>query len=205
MKRSLLSLILCWIVRGVHGTGSGNVLEPFDTVDIAEEMLIGGTQLPESLQGLYWMDGNPAREVAVSFGGSLWDADARTIVVSPADEGVWAYNDDIRGRLQYSILVDSVYAKASFQFNEDITEAEASVNLRVLGINIPLPRWFASYRMFLAEDGLWVRESAIIFFIRLTDGYNLRRIVTADGEPTDFFDDFVASNPATLLVPRRPR
>jgi len=168
-------------------------------------LVIGGTQLPEPLQGLWWMQFNRAPEIAVSFGGSLWDADARTIVVSPADEGVWAYKNNNGGRLLFGLLVDSVFAQASFQFNEEITEADASVNLRVLGFNIPLPRWFTSYHMFLAEDGLWVRDSTIVFFIRLTDGYNLRRIVTADGEPTDIFPDFLASNPATLLVPRRPR
>ena len=204
MKPSLLiSLILCWIVHGVSGIIS-NELETIDTVNVAEEMVIGtgDTGLPESLQGLFWMEGNPAPEVVTSLGGSVWDADSRTIVLNPSvDEGVWAYNDSLLGNLLYGFTTP---ASSVMKFNEDITYADISVNLRVLGITIPLPQWLASSTMFLVEDGLWERGSAIAFFVPTPGGYNFRRIVTADGEPTDSFADFVASNPETLLVYRRP-
>ena len=159
MKRSLSSLILCWIVHGVYGTI--NVLETFDTVNIAEEMLIGtgDTGLPEPLQGLWWMDGNPAPEVVVSLGGSIWDADSRTIAVSPTDEGVWAYNDDLLGNLLYGLIQVPSQSGNVFQFNEDLTYADILLTVRVLGLTIPLPRWFLSLSMFSVEDGLWERGS----------------------------------------------
>jgi len=209
MKRSLSSLIQCWIAHGVYGTI--NVLETIETVNIAEEMLIGTneTGLPEPLQGLWWMEGNRAPEVVTSLGGSIWDADSRTIVVNPTfDEGVWAYNDDLLGKLLYGLIQVPTLASNVLQFNEDLTYADILLTVRVLGCTVRLPRWFLSFSMFFVEDGLWDRGSYTFLGVLVTDsqryGYNLRRIVTADGEPTDSFSDFVANTPDTLRVPRRP-
>ena len=181
--RSLSCLILCWFVHGVSGVMCE--LVSFDTVNIAEEMRIGTgeTGLPESLQGLWWMDGVPYPEVVLSFGGSIWDADSRTLIGNPLEEGVMAFNDDLLGSLYYG-LYGATQASMVVQFNEDITSADISLNVRVLGMTIPLPQWFMSFTMFLVEDGLWDRDTSVIFFVPV-GSYKFRRIVTADGEPTD--------------------
>ena len=208
MKRSLLSLILsCIVLHGVSGIN--NVLVSIDTVNIAEEMVIGTgeTGLPENLQGLWWMEDNEAPEVVASLGGPIWDADTRTLVLDPASEheGVWAYLDSIGGYILYGTL--HVPHQFVYRFNEDITYAEITVNMKVLWSTIELPRWMISFTMYWVEDNdLWDRDSGILlsFPISGTKSYFLRRIVTADGEPTDSFDDFLANTPETLLVARRP-
>jgi len=209
MKRSQLSLILCWIVHGVSGTCNELELETIDTVNVAEEMVIGtgDTGLPVNLQGLFWMEGNGAPEVVASYGGLVWEADSRTLVVNPSvDEGVWAYNDSLLGRLMHGFVNAPTQTGYVSKFNEDITYADLSSDVSVLGMTISLPRWLISSSMVLVEDGLWKRNPATVFFVPLAgdSGYNMRRIVTADGEPTNSFADFVASNPDTLLVYRCP-
>ncbi len=47
-----------------------------DLFNIEKHMKVGGDNLPKSLRGIWWMDGNPVPEVVLSFADATWDAEA---------------------------------------------------------------------------------------------------------------------------------
>ena len=49
------------------------------------------TGLPESLQGIFWMDGNPLPDKVVSFAASTWDAENRRTSIKVYGEGIWSW------------------------------------------------------------------------------------------------------------------
>ncbi len=46
---------------------------------------------PEQLQGVWWMNGNPAAETLVAFGKTGWDNEKKEITVYPQVPGTWAW------------------------------------------------------------------------------------------------------------------
>jgi len=96
-------------------------------------------------------------ETTTTYGGSSWDADSRTLLGNPLEEGVMAFNDDLLGSLYYG-LYGATQASMVVQFNEDAWKDYPS---------IPLPQWFMSSTMIFVEDGLWDRDTSVIYFLFL--------------------------------------
>jgi hypothetical protein len=62
------------------GVSAGFELIEIRSEQVDQEMIIAGESsgIPEVLQGLWWMDGNPLPDEVISLGGSTWDPETRS-------------------------------------------------------------------------------------------------------------------------------
>ena len=160
------------------------------------------TGLPASLQGLFWMDGNPLPDKLVSFGASSWDAATRTTRIKVYDEGIWSWHGDLAGRALYG-FVRAVELTYELQFNEALDFAEITPILHVSGKTVRVPSSIVRFTARLTGEGVLLRESYL--FGRLFNTYHFRRVVTADGQRLPAFDDYVAVAPPTSVIAERIR
>ncbi|WP_437321563.1 hypothetical protein [Sorangium sp. So ce385] len=175
---------------------------PSDRVD--REMLVAGPSsgIPEALQGLFWMDGNPLPDEVVSLGGSVWDAETSTTRIHVYGERVWSWHADLRGRGLYA-LVRAARLVYELRLDAERTFGEIVPFVSLAGRRVRVPEQLARLTMRRVSDGHWLRESW--FFGVFHHVYDLRRIVCGDGSRTDAFAAYASSAPArSALAARRP-
>ncbi len=158
------------------------------------------TGLPASLQGLFWMDGNPLPDKLVSFGSSTWDAASRTTRIKVYDEGIWSWHGDAQGRALYAFVraVELIY---ELKFDEALTLAEITPILRIAGKTVRVPSAIVRFTARVVGDGVFLRESYLLG--KLINTYTFRRVVTADGQRLPAFADYVAASPVTSVIAER--
>lgn len=170
---------------------------PSDRVD--EEMRIAGASsgIPDTLQGLWWMDGNPLPDEVISFGASTWSAAEQATRIRVYGQRIWSWHGNILGRLLYHMARMSrlVY---ELHFDPDLTLGTITPNISVLGARFRVPESLLRLTLRRKGDGLWLRESR--FFGVFHHVYHLRRIVGGDGARLDTFAAYVESAPARSFL-----
>lgn len=168
-----------------------------DTIN--REMRIAGPMsgIPEVLQGLWWMDGNPLPDEVISLGRSIWNQDTRSTGIEVYGERIWSWHASIWGRSAYALAYRSrlVYELA---FDEKLCVGTITPVMRVLGRRVRVPESLVRLTMHLEYDGVWRRESRL--FGLFHHAYRLRRIVRGDGAREEAFADYVRSAPARSLL-----
>lgn len=161
---------------------------------------VEGSGVPEAIQGLWWMRGNPVADEVMSFGGSVWDAENRRTYVCVYGAGIWSWHDNLLGRQGYGFASDRRLTY-EVQFNDDLTSAEIVPIITVLGRQVRVPNWVARFSMRRESDDIWVRESTA-GPIPLGD-YTFTRIVSPDGSRLPVFDEYeqeLQDEHPTLLI-----
>ena len=172
-----------------------------DQVD--EEMLIASESsgIPDALEGLWWMDGNPLPDEVISFGASRWNSDERATRIVVYGERIWSWHGNLAGRLLYrrTRRVRLVY---EFRFDPDMTHGTIVPIITFLGIRVRIPGALTRLTMERVRDGLWLRKS--LFFGLIPHIYHLRRIVSGAGSRLDTYAAYVkAAPPRSFLAIRR--
>ncbi len=158
-----------------------------------------GTNLPEVLQGIYFMDGNPFPEDCLTL-NSTWDAETRTLQFPVYGPLQWTFHPSEEGRSLLNRFQNRRGA-LKLRFNDD-TLRHAVVIPIVNGV--PFPRWIMEWTMTQTEDSengeTWNRRNTIFFGLIPRGGYTLRKIVDHNGQKTAAFDKMLAQVQETCLV-----
>lgn len=200
MKTNVL-LIICGLTlllapKGAIAASSYNLLSfPHERVD--EFLTIGSddTSTPPSLQGLWWMDGNPASDEVLSFAGATFspiEDDGKVVgyeaLIPVYEEGIWSWHDTFKGRLTYrAVEASKLVYRATF--NEDFTHSDVEPVVGPLSLKIP-QSVALSFTMTQISEDEWVRDSLLL---GQTHQYVMRQIVDGNGNRLPAYDDFVES------------
>lgn len=162
----------------------------------------GSKGLPERLQGLWWMDGNPLPDEIVSFANSEWNARERKTSIAVFDEDIWSWHGSEQGRALYDFVrkFELVY---ELSFDEGLNLGEITPVVRIQGREFRVPKALVRFTARYAGDGHFIRES--YFFGQLAHTYDFRRVVKADGTREKDYDAYVEQAPDTSLVARKVR
>ncbi|WP_437581389.1 hypothetical protein [Sorangium sp. So ce887] len=183
--------------------GSEYELIEISSDQVDREMLLAGPSsgIPEALQGLFWMDGNPLPDEVISLGGSTWDAGTSTTRIHVYGERIWSWHANLRGRGLYA-LVRAARLVYELRLNADLTFGAIVPFVCLAGRRVRIPEPLARFTMRRVSDGHWLRESR--FFGLFHHVYDLRRIVRGDGSRTDAFAAYATLAPArSALAVRR--
>lgn len=163
-------------------------------------MLTGqGTELPEVLQGIYFMDGNVLPDDCITL-NAAWDAKQLTLQLPVFGPRQWTFHPSLAGRglLQLVKLFKVVY---EIRF-EDETLRHAVVIPSILGFKTP--RWLIEFTMTQTEGSIngeiWDRQNTLFFRLIPAGGYILRKIVDAEGSKTPAFGKMLAQVQETCLI-----
>jgi len=187
-----------------HLEDSANlVLKKFPSDGIEQFMPVArheDTGIPETVEGLWWMDFKQEGDILVTFATSNWNADTRTALIPVYGERTYSFKATEVAAKSYAPLLATRYTY-KVEFNEDFTKADITPILTVLGHRVAVPRTIAHFRMHQVGDGHWIRESWVLGF-RLPD-YDLLRIVQSDLTRDAAYEDYlkVAGRESYLAVP----
>lgn len=152
--------------------------------------------LPASIQGIWWMDGNPGG-LLVSLGSAHWDPITHTATLRMMGQGSYSFKPDSWDKCQLEQL-GKADVRFVIEFNQSETFATL-VNETTDDKGNPEVNNDAVYTMTLLEDGHWVRHSEFLNGLFPYD-YQLRRIVNAKGQRDPAYADYVAFAPKTSVV-----
>ena len=159
-----------------------------------------GTNLPDVLQGIYFMDGNPLPEDCVTL-NSTWDAENRTLRFKAFEPHQWTFQATAAGRIWLS-LVRILGAGVEIRFQDD-TLRHAVVRPTMYGL-FSMPRFLMEWTMTQTQDSVngetWDRRNTIFFRLIPTGGYVLRKIVDHKGQKTAAFNQMLTQVQETCLV-----
>ncbi|MEM8719801.1 MAG: hypothetical protein AAGE84_10895 [Cyanobacteria bacterium P01_G01_bin.39] len=158
-----------------------------------------GTNLPDTLKGIYYMDGNKLPDDCFTM-NARWDSDSLTLFIPVSAPLQWTFNpsDSGRGLLKLIQLARLVY-EIRFQ---DHTLRRADAIPKVFGL--PLPRWIVVFEMNQTEDSVdgntWNRQNRGFFRLIPMGGYILRKIVDRNGEKLPSFENMLTQVESTCIV-----
>ena len=176
------------------------ILEERRFEDIDTWMSTGqGTNMPEVLQGIFFMDGNPFPEDCVTL-NSTWNAETRTLKFPTFGPLQWTFHASEEGRNLYN-RIKSRHGVIKIRF-QDNTLRRAFVIPKFFGI--PFPRWLMEWTMIQTPDSVngetWLRRNTIFFRLISRGGYTLRKIVDHKGQKTPAFNKMLTQVQETCLV-----
>ncbi len=158
-----------------------------------------GTNLPEVLQGIYFMDGNVLPDDCLTM-NDQWDQDTLTLSLQVFGPLKWTFHPSNSGRmlLKLAQLTKLVY---EIRF-KDNTFRRADAIPKVLGLR--LPTWIVVFEMNQIEDSvdgsIWERRNLGFFRLIPMGGYILRKVVDPKGQKTAMFDDMLTKVQETCIV-----
>ncbi|MCG8417587.1 MAG: hypothetical protein MJE77_06535 [Proteobacteria bacterium] len=179
--------------------------------DIDQALRIGSdaTHTPDSLQGLWWMDGNPLPDEVVSFAGAEFIElmeDGVLVgyraIIKIYGEGVWSWHHSREGYLLYG-AARATRAEFHIEFNPDFTFGQVMIDIGSAyhSSRFDLPPSDAT--LVKVNDDEYRRDTML--FGKTLESYRFRRIVDGDGNRLDAYQDFVAAiderGPAEALLP----
>ncbi|MCX6108335.1 MAG: hypothetical protein NTZ90_01870 [Proteobacteria bacterium] len=186
---------VCWQPEATLGEANlanvekGRIIEvPSDGIEAYMPIATSAQGLPATIQGIWWMDGNPIGDILVTLGSSHYDPATRTAFLTTGDEGSYSFRKSDMTRAAYEQARKSGEGYV-MQFDESFTNATIKPSLLKDGERVLISDKLVRFSMHLVEDGHWVRES-YIFGIRIPD-YNLRRVVRPDGTRDPAYADYL--------------
>eukprot|EP00884_Botryococcus_braunii_P014178 jgi/Botrbrau1/22761/Bobra.0132s0092.1 len=191
-------------------------LEPCARVNISSCLYRGNSSngLPESLQGIFWMDGIGLEDEAVGMAG-VWDPVKRSLAICPGCTRNWAYKGTSSqqvppfnwwspsGAALYNLALWSGGIYELF-LNKELTYGEVLPRFKVLNQTIYVPSFLLNFSMVLQPDGSWYRESKLLFNLidSPTGRYTFRRIIDGQGRHGPFFQEWLAArNGSPTMIP----
>ena len=167
----------------------GRIIEvPSDGIEAYMPIATSAQGLPATIQGIWWMDGNPIGDILVTLASSHYDPTTRTAFLTTGDEGSYSFRKSDMSRAAYEHARDSGEGYV-MQFDESFTNATITPSLLKDGQRVLISDKLIKFSMHLVEDGHWVRESYLLG-IRIPD-YHLRRVVRPDGTRDPAYADYL--------------
>jgi len=168
---------------------SGRVIEvPSDGIEAYMPIATGESGLPATIQGIWWMDGNPIGDILVTLGSSRYDPATRTAFLTTGDEGSYSFRTSVLTRQAYEQARDRGYGYV-LQFDPTFQQASLTPSQLVEGKRRLVSERVVKFTMRYVEDGHWIRESSL-FGVKIPD-YHLRRVVRPDGVRDPAYADYL--------------
>ncbi len=209
MKAILLGLGLNLLLSGAalaNQNGYSFISVPHEDVDAHLVPGSDKSETPDSLQGLWWMDGNPLPDEVVSMAGAKFTPvleDGRVVgheaYLPVYDEGVWTWHDSKEGEALYS-AVRKFRLVYHIVFNTDFTEGTVYPTLEKWPTNkvVEIPAsMLLSFTMKQVSPDEYSRDSVIL---GQPSQYRFRRIVDSQGRRLPVYQEYVASIKARGLT-----
>ena len=158
-----------------------------------------GTNLPDVLQGIYFMDGNVLPDDCLTF-NAAWDVKKRTLRLPVFGPQQWTFQPSSAGQVLLNLVMG---LKLVYEIRfEDETFRHAVVVPTVLGFRIP--RWLTEFTMSQTPESVdgevWDRKNTIFFRLIPAGGYVLRKIVDGNRRKMSAFDKMLAQVQPTCLI-----
>lgn len=189
----------------------------FDSIahrDIDQVLVIGSdeTNTPESLQGLWWMDGNPLPDEVISFASAQFEPKTDDngnlfyeAAVAVYDSNIWSWHDTLAGRSLYRV-VESQKLTYILRFNEDFTSASIIPRIKPVAVlgSLTIPQsMLITFDLNKLNEDEWSRDTVLF---GQESSYRFRRIVDGDGNRLPAYDDYVKAiderGPENALIPQ---
>ncbi|EDX74385.1 hypothetical protein MC7420_3909 [Coleofasciculus chthonoplastes PCC 7420] len=158
-----------------------------------------GTDLPDILKGVFFMDGNPFPDDCLTLEGGKWDARSRTLLVSVFSPFQWTFSVSDKGRRLLNIVN---LTKLTYKVQFDETFRHAQITPIVFGFG--LPKWIAEFTMTQLDDDMqgntWERKNSWLLGLSDAWGYTLRKILDQNRQYTPTFSNLQSSVPNEFLV-----
>jgi|GEM_PF-3813733 hypothetical protein len=165
--------------------GKRSRLFEVDIYHLDEHMKGGGRNVPRSLRGIWWMDGNPVPEVILSFGDASFSLETRTVLNPFNGRNGYLFSSSILGRLWHEITnILNGQILLQFPLETAIEQPRAGDTMYVdpilKGFGELNTNWPTTY----VNDTHWRRDTQDFC-------YNLRQIVDENGKKLPAYDYFV--------------
>jgi hypothetical protein len=158
----------------------------------------GANGLPEALQGLWWLDGNPQKgSVVLTLQHASYDPATRTVTFPFNAPYTYSFIADADGQKDFDagLKVNLVY---KITFSEDYRHLQLQSQITIGGHTLTLPTEISNFTATLQEDGHWLRQSRVFGFP--VPDYHMRRIVNASGQREPAYQNYLASIGANSYV-----
>ena len=176
------------------------LIEEKQLKDIANWMKVEHpAELPEVLQGIFFMDGNVLPDDCLTMYSSDWNAEQLTLLLRVFDPVIWTFYSSMAGRM---LLYLVKFSRLTYLFRfSDATLQHGHITPIVFGWCVP--QWLVDFLIDrdpnTPNGDIWYRTNS--FFGRLADtGYTLRRIVDKDGNYTSAFPDMLSKVDSDCLI-----
>lgn len=168
--------------------------------DIANWMLADKkTEIPDILQGVFFMDGNPFPDDCLTLQGTEWDASSRILAVQVFAPFQWTFSPTNGGR---RLLAIARLTKLTYEIQFDETLKSAQITPILFGQR--LPKWIAEFSMVQTENSTdgseWYRKNSWFMGLSHAWEYTLRKILDKNGQPTPTFKKLESKIPKEFLV-----
>lgn len=183
-------------------------LHDVDIYNLEKHVLLGKENVPKSFRGLWWMDGNPAAEVVVSFARSVYDKSKGTMTSIYNDQDSYLMQPSIAGMAVWTaFLAAKVKLQVRIPANVNMDNLKVGDRLFVdTGLLSNVIVKTSSLPTTYVSDQHWKRETG-------KHCYNLRQIVDENGRKLPVYDRFVknvmqqtkdgnGTNPEALIMPK---
>lgn len=176
------------------------LIEKKQIKDIATWMQVEHpVELPEVLEGIFFMDGNGLPDDCLTMYSSEWNADNLTLVLRVFDPVIWTFHSSTAGRM---LLHFVKFARFTYLFRfSDATLQHGHITPIVFGWSVP--QWLVDFLIDQAPNtpngDIWYRRNS--FFGRPPDsGYTLRRVVDKNGNHTSAFEEMLSKVDSDCLI-----
>jgi len=176
------------------------LIEEKQLKDIANWMKVEHpAELPEVLQGIFFMDGNVLPDDCLTMYSSDWNAEQLTLLLRVFDPVIWTFHSSMAGRM---LLYLVKFSRCTYLFRfSDATLQHGHITPIVFGWSVP--PWLLDFLIDrdpnTPNGDIWYRRNS--FFGRLADsGYTFRRIVDKDGNYTSAFPDMLSKVDSECLI-----
>ncbi len=157
------------------------------------------TELPEILNGIFFMDGNGLPDYCLTMQSADWNVENLTLLLRVFDPIIWSFHSSIAGR----ILLQFVnFARVTYLFRfTDTTLQHAHITPILFGWSVP--RQMIDFSIDLDPNtpngDIWYRRNS--FFGGPADsGYILRRVVDKNGNQIPAFENMLSKIDDDCLI-----
>lgn len=170
------------------------------TAELEKTMIVAGPSsgYPEHLQGIFWLDGVPVPDTALSLANAPIHPTTRVSDVDVTGSNIWAFNANRDGRFLYDFCraIDLHY---DVHWNRDFQNATIRPVVRLLGVRIEVPENLMKFTVTHQGNGVLLRETTM--FGGEPQRYNMRQIIDGQGQHVPaHWVDFAARGPKAVYL-----
>ena len=155
--------------------------------------------LPNILQGVFFMDGNPLPDDFIKFDGATWDSTNKILSLPVFAPLQWTFANSISGRL---LLYSAKLTRTTYEMHFDDSLQNAQITPIILGLRAP--KWLVDFSLVQIENSsngiTWDRKNSWLGGLFDNFGYTLRKILDENGQPTSEFAGVQSRIPQEFLV-----
>ena len=151
--------------------------------------------LPEILQGVFFMDGNPLPDDFIKFEGAQWDKTNKILKLPVFGPLQWTFTNSASGRL---LLYSAKLTSTIYEIHFDDSFQGAQITPIILGLRIP--KWLVEFSLVQINENTWDRNNSWLGGLFDNFGYTLRKILDGNGQPTSEFAGVESKIPQEFLV-----